>query len=368
MLSVERITRRAANRVLLPMASILSSTMPHMPVGTIEKNERYPWIEEDKLRDPLVLHGKLPARLSLECMRIVDRAQRAASLIGRLTELPDPRQVLSALGAPHSELDELFDDDDSESENGDAANPQAAQQRFRRKDAAPPPWGSRPLGAATHLPRSLLVVHSTRDTMCEPSGAIKFYNDCTEIQDKNLMLLDDMWHYLPVEPGAEQLVARIGQWLSTRSRRHARRTERLARAAATLAVQRADSPLTAEAQRGDATRSGDATHNAAPPKATQSTQPTQPTPTGEAVGAAARPIPVRTPTAGGALASSLERSQSAVSPAGCGVTEAQQQFVPLAGCGLLRSQTLYNAENDRRTDAAAFAAVKAARQSHLSKI
>ncbi|SOS77593.1 lysophospholipase, putative [Plasmodium sp. gorilla clade G1] len=59
----------------------------------------------------------------------------------------------------------------------------------------------------------LLFVHSKDDSVCSFEGAMEFYNDL-DMNNKEFYPLDIMEHMLPMEPGNEQVLGKILDWIS----------------------------------------------------------------------------------------------------------------------------------------------------------
>lgn len=58
-----------------------------------------------------------------------------------------------------------------------------------------------------------LAFHSERDTMTDPDGSKKLYKEASS-KDKQLRLVNNMWHFLTKEPGNEQVLSEAIQWLN----------------------------------------------------------------------------------------------------------------------------------------------------------
>ncbi|SOV12728.1 lysophospholipase, putative [Plasmodium sp. DRC-Itaito] len=59
----------------------------------------------------------------------------------------------------------------------------------------------------------LLFIHSKDDSVCSFKGAMEFFNDI-DIENKEFYPLDIMEHLLPIEPGNEQVLGKILDWIS----------------------------------------------------------------------------------------------------------------------------------------------------------
>ncbi|CEL96834.1 unnamed protein product [Vitrella brassicaformis CCMP3155] len=68
---------------------------------------------------------------------------------------------------------------------------------------------------APQLTAPLLIIHSQRDTQCEPEGSSKFVN-LVSSEVREISLLNDMWHNLANEPGNEKVFEEVYDFL----RRH----------------------------------------------------------------------------------------------------------------------------------------------------
>ncbi|SOV83855.1 lysophospholipase, putative [Plasmodium reichenowi] len=65
-----------------------------------------------------------------------------------------------------------------------------------------------------YMPKNipLLFVHSKNDSVCSFEGAVKFFDDL-DTSNKEFYPLDIMEHMLPMEPGNEQLLGKILDWI-----------------------------------------------------------------------------------------------------------------------------------------------------------
>ncbi|ETB63250.1 hypothetical protein YYC_00087 [Plasmodium yoelii 17X] len=59
----------------------------------------------------------------------------------------------------------------------------------------------------------LLFVHSTGDSVCSYDGTVSFYNKAS-VSKKNLHHVDDMDHDITIEPGNEEILKKIIEWIS----------------------------------------------------------------------------------------------------------------------------------------------------------
>eukprot|EP00918_Siedleckia_nematoides_P104854 GHVU01228931.1.p1 GENE.GHVU01228931.1~~GHVU01228931.1.p1 ORF type:complete len:450 (+),score=64.47 GHVU01228931.1:75-1424(+) len=59
----------------------------------------------------------------------------------------------------------------------------------------------------------MLVIHSSSDTMCDPEGSRRLTETLADTPDKQLIELEDMWHYLTKEPGTRKLMGTVTNWL-----------------------------------------------------------------------------------------------------------------------------------------------------------
>eukprot|EP00922_Rhytidocystis_sp_ex-Travisia-forbesii_P024643 GHVS01036175.1.p1 GENE.GHVS01036175.1~~GHVS01036175.1.p1 ORF type:complete len:477 (+),score=56.16 GHVS01036175.1:132-1562(+) len=178
MLSLEKLKKKLANRVLLPIAGIVSSFAPHLAIAEKEVNTNHPECEAAVDADPLTYKGKARARFAHSVLEAVDTVQRHA---------------------PH-----VF---------------------YRGEEAA----------SSCEMVIPLLLVHSKHDTMCDPEGSKEFFKRVEEAYDPSdtaesegersernslsmtvkkgkvceLWELDSMWHFLSKEPETSLLQEQI---------------------------------------------------------------------------------------------------------------------------------------------------------------
>lgn len=60
-----------------------------------------------------------------------------------------------------------------------------------------------------------IVFHGELDTLCDPDGSRQLFEK-SAAEDKELVLLPDMWHILVKEKGQEKIIAHIIDWLAAR--------------------------------------------------------------------------------------------------------------------------------------------------------
>ena len=66
-------------------------------------------------------------------------------------------------------------------------------------------------------PLPLLVLEGGADAVTPPDGARQLFERVGS-QDKTLRIFDGMWHDLWHEPGREQVMQELSDWLDARSR------------------------------------------------------------------------------------------------------------------------------------------------------
>uniref|UniRef100_A0A0G4FRX9 Serine aminopeptidase S33 domain-containing protein n=1 Tax=Chromera velia CCMP2878 TaxID=1169474 RepID=A0A0G4FRX9_9ALVE len=82
MLSLDRVRAHPVNRMLEPLGFVLTTLFPNLPVSpALGPNEKYPWMDEVILGDPLRYQGKQRARVCTELIRGTDQVQRDAHLV-----------------------------------------------------------------------------------------------------------------------------------------------------------------------------------------------------------------------------------------------------------------------------------------------
>ncbi|KAI8465248.1 MAG: Alpha/Beta hydrolase protein [Monoraphidium minutum] len=101
MLSLERVKRQGANRVLAPISLVLSALVPTLPIVATPKNCKYPDLQSDWDADPVTYH--YPTRV-----RIAAQLLAACDWLG-----PRMRGVAAPLLVFHSENDTMTDPDGS---------------------------------------------------------------------------------------------------------------------------------------------------------------------------------------------------------------------------------------------------------------
>eukprot|EP00916_Digyalum_oweni_P015432 GHVL01025255.1.p1 GENE.GHVL01025255.1~~GHVL01025255.1.p1 ORF type:complete len:314 (+),score=61.16 GHVL01025255.1:33-974(+) len=72
----------------------------------------------------------------------------------------------------------------------------------------------RAVSLAAHIYVPVILLHSSKDTMCEPQGSQRFYDALPHGKRKDLIIVDDMWHSLSQEPGHEKLHKKIVDWIN----------------------------------------------------------------------------------------------------------------------------------------------------------
>eukprot|EP00919_Chromeraceae_sp_WS-2016_P010292 GHVR01024148.1.p1 GENE.GHVR01024148.1~~GHVR01024148.1.p1 ORF type:complete len:334 (-),score=73.40 GHVR01024148.1:214-1215(-) len=78
MLSLEKIKRSCVNRMLLPIAEVVSRASPNLPVASAEPNVMHPEIDAVLQADPLVYSSKVRARMANEMLIAVSKIQSEA--------------------------------------------------------------------------------------------------------------------------------------------------------------------------------------------------------------------------------------------------------------------------------------------------
>eukprot|EP00921_Rhytidocystis_pertsovi_P017940 GHVQ01028174.1.p1 GENE.GHVQ01028174.1~~GHVQ01028174.1.p1 ORF type:complete len:645 (+),score=120.30 GHVQ01028174.1:313-2247(+) len=218
MLSVEKLKNK--NKLALTLAPVIKKLLGHVRLVPIKTNTRYPHIEEMKRSDQICSYGPLPARIALECvdgtaMAMPSSTPSTSSLIPYV-----PASFSSPTSSHHSNSSSSAstavsesssssrrrEDNNSQANKGEISDSKS-ESKTRRK------VGEGGGGIMWNPDVSLLICHSRQDTMCELYGSEQFHQR-VDAERKRLCVLDDMWHYLTLEPGNFVVRDTVVEWLA----------------------------------------------------------------------------------------------------------------------------------------------------------
>ena len=66
------------------------------------------------------------------------------------------------------------------------------------------------------LQKPFIVFHSENDTMCDADGSKQLYAEA-QSDDKTIRFVNSMWHVLVKEPGNEEVLQTLVQWILDRA-------------------------------------------------------------------------------------------------------------------------------------------------------
>ena len=152
MVTLEKLARKGCNPYIRPLASLISSLAPTLPIATVERNTAFPEKQLEMDADELNYSG--PGKLT--------RARVAAEYLAFSSSLmKNDNKLVRELACP------------------------------------------------------FITFHSRNDTFTDHEGSEMLIEFATS-DDKTLVYCDKMWHALMQEDGKEDIVAQIIEWLDKR--------------------------------------------------------------------------------------------------------------------------------------------------------